>query len=111
MKLKGRYWSAFGDRVITYGRGDFQIRLVRDKGLWFAEARGANGRWYDFDIWQACLDGHELSEAPTSFSAQLLGFQRRWVDIERLARDETVANCLESTGRRRTEKRLGFRFG
>lgn len=101
--------ASFGDELMVLGRGGLRIRLVRDKGLWFVEARAGNDRWYDFDVWRACLDDEDVQAAPTPFVRQLAGFEARWRELDWVADDPERALCLERTGRERTRIRLARR--
>jgi hypothetical protein len=100
----------FGEFFQDHSRGVVTIRMDRDRdGNWLVSIRAAPGdTWYDVSVWQAYLDGPDVSYA-ASVDEMVDFVVRRLPDIEHsLLADPIVAKRLASIARELTVQELGL---
>ena len=104
---------SFGDWLIVLARPPCRVRIVRDRSQWSIDISGEHiPRWYDTDLWQACLAGGEAVPRVIPLEDQI-AFVRTSLDgIEAALRSpQELERCLslqrDARALRREERRRG----
>jgi hypothetical protein len=102
---------SFGSQMLVFHDGTVAIRAVGDRGIWSIEvAAPAMTRWYDGDVWAACLDGQDAPTEPHDLRLQARMVRERLEEIRRalLERDPSeLQECLFSRHKDRLLRRFG----
>jgi hypothetical protein len=100
--------DAFGNALILFERDGTLVRVMRDRGQWFAEVSAAGWNdWFAPIIWRALLGSSMPSLEPTAFADQaqaLLDDLDRIEATNRSSDDEQLAR-LRAWRSRRAEAR------
>jgi len=100
----------FGDVAVTLRSAEFEIRLVSDRGTYFAEIRPYPGgdEWYDLTLLQMLVTGEDtLDGVPIQSQANF--FRDHLIDVGKaLAQDRwpLTRRQLEESERQRAAKRF-----
>ena len=86
----------------------FAVRLVGDRGQWWAEGGLPGGsEWYDADIWASCLTSSPPAGLPP-LEEQVDFFASHQEALALAAAQESTWGCLRRNRERRTRERLGL---
>jgi hypothetical protein len=104
--------DSFGDMSVEMRRGDWHVRLDRDRSQLFLAVSAAVDQGHDMGLWEACLDRVLPSLEPRSFELEVDAVIRRLPELEKLNREglAEVTECLRTNGRWRlmTRHQLGM---
>ena len=100
--------SGMANHVIECRSPDFAVRLVGDRGQWWAEGGLPGGtEWYDADIWASCLTSSPPA-GPAPLEDQVDFFVAQRDALALAAAQESTWSCLRRNRERRARERLGL---
>ena len=80
-KVEDSTSESFGNRVIAFKLGQYQIRALRDRGIWsveFSESKEPN-KWYYTALLRDAVDG--ASGKDLSIEEKVKFWETRWSDV------------------------------
>jgi hypothetical protein len=81
--------------------GVITIRSTLDRGIWVTELSASDDRWYEWDIWRACLTGEPPVYDASDPTDQMLFATEVVSRIDELVERSPAdfEECLETTAR------------
>jgi hypothetical protein len=89
----------FGNWSREFSGHGIGVRVVRDRGQWFVEARGPGSKWFSIQAWSQCLD--DDSGISASVQEQMAFVSRSLGKMQTAATSGgSVESCLEREQRK-----------